>query len=173
MSKTKFFLTLSGYQLTWLLCIFGELLFNSFIPGLVFGIIFLLLYFIYSDNKKRYFNILLLISIPGYFFDTVLIYLNVYEFKTSFSLGYLPIWMVILWLSFATLFDKVFVFLSRYKLIAIILSAILGPLTYYSGSPLGLIKINQFYIFFISMIIFWIALMIYYLNYVLKKIKLN
>ena len=58
--------------------------------------------------------------------------------------------MVVLWPSFASLFDEVFVFLSKYKLIAILLSAVLGPLTYYSGSPLGLIDINNLLLFFIG-----------------------
>ena len=46
------------------------------------------------------------------------------------------------------------------------LSGILGPLTYYLGEPIGVLTINNFNIFFISMIFFWIFLMVYYLNYV-------
>ena len=44
MSKTKIFLTLSGYQLTWLMCVFGEVLYQSFLPGLIVGVIFLFLF---------------------------------------------------------------------------------------------------------------------------------
>ena len=80
--------------------------------------------------------------------------------------------MVVLWPSFASLFDEVFVFLSKYKLIALLLSAVLGPLTYYSGSPLGLIDINQLLLFFILMTAFWLFLMFFYLNYLLK-VKFN
>jgi hypothetical protein len=80
--------------------------------------------------------------------------------------------MLVLWPSFATLFDEVFVFLTRYKLTAVVLSSILGPLAYYSGSPLGLININQLIIFIILMVIFWSILMLFYLN-VLVKIKFN
>jgi hypothetical protein len=80
--------------------------------------------------------------------------------------------MLVLWPSFATLFDEVFVFLSKYKLIALSLSAVLGPLTYYSGSPLGLININQISLFFILMATFWAFLMLLYLNYLLK-VKFN
>jgi len=80
--------------------------------------------------------------------------------------------MLVLWPSFATLFDEVFVFLSKYKLIALLLSAFLGPLTYYSGSSLGLIDINRLFLFFIFMTTFWIFLMLFYLNYLLK-VKFN
>ena len=53
MSKIKIFLILSGYQLTWLMCVFGELWYNSYIPGLIFGLIFLTICIINSDNKRK------------------------------------------------------------------------------------------------------------------------
>lgn len=172
MSKLKAFLMLSGYQLTWFMCILGELFYNSFLPGIICGLTFLLISFYNTNNKIKYMIIIFLISIPGYLFDTTLVFLEIYSFETSMNFGLLPIWMLVLWPSFATLFYEVFTFLSKYKLIAIILSGILGPLTYYSGSPLGIININQISLFFILMIFFWIILMIFYLNY-LVKLKFN
>ena len=168
MSKIKAILVLSGYQLTWLMCVFGELIYNSYLPGLIFGLFFLFLSFIDCKSKKKFILILIYISIPGYLFDSVLVYLSIYSFETSFHVGLLPIWMLILWPSFAVLFNEVFKFLEKYKLIAIILSGILGPLTYYSGSPLGLLVINNSLFFIISMVSFWLILMAYYLYYLLK-----
>ncbi len=167
MSKIKAILVLSGYQLTWLMCVFGELLYNSYLPGLILGLIFLFLNFIDSHSKKKFILILLYISIPGYLFDSTLVYLNIYSFETSFHIGLLPIWMFVLWPSFAVLFNEVFKFLEKYKFIAIILSGILGPLTYYSGSPLGLLTINNFYFFIFPMVFFWLMLMVYYIYYLL------
>ncbi len=172
MSKIKLFLILSGYQLTWLMCVFGEVLYKSFLPGLLCGIIFVLLVFANSKNKKRFFYIVLLISIIGYLFDSIIVNFKIYNFNTSLYVGVLPIWMIILWPSFATLFDEILVFLSKYKAIALLLSGSLGPLTYYSGKPLGLIDINNFTLFFISMIAFWIFLMLFYLNFLLR-LKFN
>ena len=168
MNKLKAILILSGYQLIWLLCVFGELIYNSYLPGLIFGLFFLYVTFIKSDNKKNFISILFCISVPGYLFDSILVYLNIYNFETSFNLGLLPIWMAILWPSFAVLFNEVFRFLEKHKLIAIFLSAILGPLTYYSGSPLGLLIINNLFLFVISMIGFWAALMMYYLTLIIN-----
>ena len=172
MSKIKIFLMLSGYQLTWLMCVFGELLYNSYLPGLICGLLFLTICFINSDNKKKTIQTVLLISILGYLFDTILVFFEIYNFKTSLYIGVLPIWMVVLWPSFAILFDEILIFLSKYKIIAVILSSILGPLTYFAGSPLGLININNLLVFFILMILFWAILMIFYLNYILK-LKFN
>ena len=172
MSKIKIFLMLSGYQLTWLMCVFGELLYNSYLPGLICGLLFLTICFIDSDNKKKTIQTVLLISILGYLFDTILVFFEIYNFKTSLYIGVLPIWMIVLWPSFAILFDEILIFLSKYKIIAVILSSILGPLTYFAGSPLGLININNLVVFFILMIVFWAILMIFYLNYILK-LKFN
>ena len=172
MSKIKIFLMLSGYQLTWLMCVFGELLYNSYLLGLICGLLFLTICFINSDNKKKTIQTVLLISILGYLFDTILVFFEIYNFKTSLYIGVLPIWMIVLWPSFAILFDEILIFLSKYKIIAVILSSILGPLTYFAGSPLGLININNLVVFFILMILFWAILMIFYLNYILK-LKFN
>ena len=168
MSKIKIFSMLSGYQLTWLMCVFGELWYNSFLPGLICGLLFLSICFINSDNKRKTSLIVFLISLIGYLFDTILVFFEIYNFKTSLSIGFLPIWMIVLWPSFAILFDEILMFLSKYKIIAVVLSSILGPITYFAGSPLGLININNLYIFFTLMIIFWAILMIFYLNYIIK-----
>ena len=172
MSKINIFLTLSGYQLTWLMCVFGELWYNSFVPGLICGLIFLAICFGNSENKKKTSLIVFLISLTGYLFDSLMVFFEIYNFKTSLYIGVLPIWMIVLWPSFAILFDEILIFLSKYKIIAVIMSSILGPLTYFAGSPLGLININNLLIFFILMVVFWAILMIFYLNYIIK-LKFN
>ena len=168
MSKIKIFLMLSGYQLTWLMCVFGELWYNSFLPGLICGILFLFICYVNSDNKNKTIQIVLSISILGYLFDTILVFFEIYNFQTSLYIGVLPIWMIVLWPSFAILFDEILMFLSKYKIISVILSSILGPLTYFAGSPLGLININNLFLFITLMIVFWAILMIFYLNYIVK-----
>ena len=172
MSKIKIFLMLSGYQLTWLMCVFGELWYNSFFQGLICGILFLFICYVNSDNKKKTIQIVLSISILGYLFDTILVFFEIYNFQTSLYIGVLPILMIVLWPSFAILFDEILIFLSKYKIIAVILSSILGPLTYFAGSPLGLININNLFLFFVLMVLFWAILMIFYLNYIIK-LKFN
>ena len=172
MSKIKIFLMLSGYQLTWLMCVFGELWYNSFLPGLICGILFLFICYVNSDNKNKTIQIVLSISILGYLFDTILVFFEIYNFQTSLYIGVLPVWMIVLWPSFAILFDEILMFLSKYKIIAVILSSVLGPLTYFAGSPLGLININNLFLFFALMIFFWAILMIFYLNYIIK-LKFN
>ena len=168
MQKLKVFLVLTGYQITWLACIFGETKFSYPMLGFWVGILFLLSYFYFNHNKQRFIKISLFISVPGYFFDTLLVYFQIYEFNSIFIFGTLPLWMIVLWLSFSTLFDEILVFFKNYKVLGIILSGILGPLTYYLGEPIGVLNIYNYQNFIITMIIFWMMLMTYYLNYVIK-----
>ena len=44
MSKIRIFLTLTGYQFTWLACVFGENRFNEPLLGIYVGCIFLTIY---------------------------------------------------------------------------------------------------------------------------------
>ena len=169
MSKKRIFFTLTGYQLTWMACVFSEKQFSKDILGVIVGILFLLLYFYYSKNKLKFIKISLLIAIPGYVFDSVLVFFSIYEFNTPLIFGYLPLWMIVLWLSFSTLFDEILIFLKNYTLIGVILSCFLGPLTYYLGKPIGIITIYNLSLFFFLMTLFWAMLMFYYLKFVLKN----
>ncbi len=170
MNKKKVFFTLTGYQLTWLACVFGEIEYNEPLLGFYVGSVYLILFYYYNKNRINFFLMSIYITVPGYFFDTLMVYFSIYNFNTSLVLGFLPAWMIILWLSFSTLFDEILIIFKNYKFIGIFLSGTLGPLTYYLGDPIGIISINNIYLFFITMISFWVLLMIYYLKIILKKI---
>ena len=170
MNKKNLFLTLTGFQLTWLACIFGEKILLQPLLGFYVGLIYLSIYFYFCKKIKKLVKIMLLISIPGYFFDTFMVFFSIYEFNYSIIFGTIPIWMVILWLSYSTLYYEVLIFFKNYKIIGIILSSLLGPLTYYSGFAFGYLSINNIYLFFIYMILFWALLMIYYIEIILKRI---
>ncbi len=170
MNRVKVFLTLTGYQLTWLACVFGENKYNQPTLGIYVGVIFLFIFFYFCKNKSKFIKISLYISLPGYCFDTLMVYFLIYEFNSSLILGTLPSWMIILWLSFSTLFEEILTIFKKYKLIGVLLSGILAPLTYYLGEPIGIISIDNIFIFFSIMVVFWIFLMTYYLQFVLRKI---
>ena len=170
MSKIKVFFTLTGYQLTWLACVFGEIKFNEANLGVYVGFVYLSLYFYYNQNKIKFFKVSLLISIPGYLYDSFLVYFQIYEFTSSLIVGTLPLWMIILWLSFSTLFDEILTIFKKFKKMGLFLSAVLGPTTYYLGEPIGIILINDKILFFSLMLPFWLFLMLYYLQIVIKKV---
>ena len=87
MQKLKVFLVLTGYQLTWLACVFGETKFSNHVLGIWVGIIFLLTYFYFNIDRKKFIKISFLISVPGYIFDTLLVYLQIYDLKLFLNLA--------------------------------------------------------------------------------------
>ena len=169
MNKYKIFLTLTGYQLTWLACVFGESKFNQPMLGIYIGVTYLLIFFYLNKNKTRFLKISFLISLPGYLFDSIMVYFSIYIFDTIFIIGTLPIWMMVLWLSFSTLFDEILIFFERFKILGVVMSGFLGPITYYLGEPIGILNINNIILFFTFMIIFWSMLMAFYLKFVVTK----
>ena len=169
MNKYKIFLTLTGYQLTWLACVFGESKFNQPMLGIYIGVTYLLIFFYLNKNKTRFLKISFLISLPGYLFDSIMVYFSIYIFDTIFIIGTLPIWMMVLWLSFSTLFDEILIFFERFKILGVVISGFLGPITYYLGEPIGILNINNIILFFTFMIIFWSLLMAFYLKFVVRK----
>ena len=173
MNIFKIFLILTGYQLTWLMCVIGEKLLKEPLVGFFTGLFFIICYFYFSINKKRALIIVFSIALLGYLFDSTIVYFNIYEFNSNLKFGVLPIWMLVLWISFSILFDKVLVFLRNYQKLGIFFSALLGPFTYYSGVPLGLIEIYNIYIFIFVMIFFWSFLMLFYLKVILKRFSIQ
>ena len=169
MNKYKIFLTLTGYQFTWLACVFGESKFNQPMLGIYIGVTYLLIFFYLNKNKTRFLKISFLISLPGYLFDSIMVYFSIYIFDTIFIIGTLPIWMMVLWLSFSTLFDEILIFFERFKILGVVMSGSLGPITYYLGEPIGILNINNIILFVTFMIIFWSMLMAFYLKFVVRK----
>ena len=171
MSRKYVFFVLTGYQLTWITCIVGEI-FNLPFIGFFIGLIYLSFFFYNQSNLIRALKIILIFAIIGYSFDSLMNLLNIYNFKSKLFVGYLPIWLVVLWLSFATLFVDLLNFLKTRSYFAILLGIILAPPTYYAGMPLGILKIDNIIYFFITMIIFW-GLYLNFYSYYLRNFDIT
>ena len=90
------FLTLTGYQITWLCCVFGEYYNFSFL-GLIVGIFYLCIFFYFMDFKIRALKICFIFSLIGYFFDSFLGYCELFNVVSSFILlGYIASALVVI-----------------------------------------------------------------------------
>ena len=162
------FLTLLGYQLTWIFCVFGEY-YNISLAGLIMGILYLAIFFYYINNKLRAFKICFIFSLIGYLFDSLLGFSELFIIKSNIIFGYLPIWFLILWPSFSTLFVNVLSFLKNRPILAFFMGSLFAPPTYYLGIPLGIAKSNNLFLAIIIMIIFWGLFLILYSFYISKN----
>ena len=159
--------TILGFKLTWIACVLGEVFYGSWI-GLFVGFFYLFIFFLFQENKKSSFYIILIFSLAGYIFDSLLSYWNLYIIKADIYFLFLPIWFLVLWPAFGTLLINFFLFLKNKKIISIILGGIMGPISYYSGIYIGLATFQN-YLTFILMAVFWSTLMFCYCNYILRR----
>ena len=161
----RIFLILLGFQITWLACIFGEY-FNYPWLGVLTGILYLIFFYINTPNKKFALKTILIFAIPGYIFDSSIQALSIYKIESDLIFGYLPVWMLVLWPTFTTLFVDVLNFLKNKPILAIILGSTLGPGTYYSGVPLGIASYTNINLGLGLMALFWGILMFVYSIYI-------
>ncbi|PPR35264.1 MAG: hypothetical protein CFH26_00741 [Alphaproteobacteria bacterium MarineAlpha6_Bin4] len=161
----RIFLILLGFQITWAGCIFGEYFDYPWL-GVIIGILYLILFYFYTEDKKFAFKTIAIFSVPGYIFDSSLQALKIYKIESDLIIGYLPVWMIILWPTFTTLFVQVLNFLRNKPILAIILGMTLGPGAYYSGVPLGIASYTSTSLGLGLMAIFWGALMFLYSIYI-------
>tara|TARA_B110000014_G_C19644250_1_gene339392 strand:- start:13 stop:525 length:513 start_codon:yes stop_codon:yes gene_type:complete len=156
-----------GFKITWISCVFGELYYNSFV-GLIVGLIFLIFFFLFEVNKLSSFRLVFYFSIIGYGFDSILSYFEFYNINASTKLFLLPIWFIVLWLSFCCLLVNVLTFFKNYPKLSFFFGFTLGPISYYAGIPIGLVKAYGPESF-ILIGTFWGLMMFVYSQYALNK----
>jgi hypothetical protein len=89
----------------------------------------------------------------GIFMDAGLYWLNIYDFSGSSRILNIPIWLLTMWLAFATtLFSSLYWALSK-PLIFIALCASLGPISYLAGREIGIIQFENIHL--LIMIFSW------------------
>ncbi len=159
--KKTIFLILFGYQITWIACVIGEYKGLSNL-GIIIGLIYLSLYFYFTVNKAKAFKICLKYSLIGILFDSILSYSELLVITSNLKLGFIPIWLVVLWLSFSTLFVDVLSFLRKKPILSILCGSILAPPTYYIGIILNIATSNNIVLAIPIMAIFWGSLLYYY-----------
>ena len=84
-------------------------------------------------------------SVTGIIADTLILNLGGYQFTSNVQIEFLgiaiiPWWLMCLWLFFCATLRHSLVFLQQKKLLASILAAVSGPLSYFAGMKLGAVN---------------------------------
>ena len=83
-------------------------------------------------------------------------------------IGYLPIWFIVLWPAFSTLFVNVLYFLKNIPIIAFLIGSTIAPPTYYFGIPLGIARSDNILFALFIMMLFWGLFLTFYSFYIKK-----
>ena len=94
---------------------------------------------------------------------------ELFTIKSNLKVGYLPIWFLILWPSFSTLFVNILSFLKNRPILAFLMGSILAPPTYYLGIPLGIAETSNILLAMTVMVVFWGLFLTMYSFYIKKN----
>lgn len=132
------------FQLGWFIAIWGAA-HQKLLPSMIAIALILMIYIIQARYKKEAFILLLLIMLLGPIFDQCLLSFGLIEYKSQFSEYIVPIWIVALWGLFATTLNISLSWLKHYKLLAVLLGLIGGPLAYIAAEKLNAIQLMNSY----------------------------
>ncbi len=108
-----------------------------------------LLYRSFSVNRPTLFRLLFLFLI-GLSFDHIAVYCNVIQTHPAAEIGWLPIWLLSLWLLFVSSLPLLQNLFQKKYFLASMFGAIFGPLSYHAGGQFGTLIMNG-----------WLAIIIY------------
>lgn len=131
------------FQLAWFAAVLGgahDLDFIGSCPALA------LFAFHIASNHRRWFEscaIILAIFIFGMVIELIVLKSGAIIYRgTTASAAFPPLWILALWLAFATLPDRALLWLSGRVVLQIIFGALGGPLSYVAGEKLGAAHLN-------------------------------
>ncbi len=151
-TRSKKLITTLLFQCGWWLNIGGAKMNMIFAP-FFFSILILSFYiFTLSTNKRKDIIIISAVTLYGFMSDTLLNYFNIFNFTPSQNI--IPLWLISIWALFAMTGD-LYEYLHNRKLIAFILGAISGPLSYAAGLKFDLLTFPQFKVSMIILSCLW------------------
>lgn len=107
---------------------------------LVFAVVHLAL----SSERVRDLKVLAAVTLAGGLADTALAYADIYAFRTAGPGGTpLPLWMWSLWANFSMTLFGALGWLRAKPLVALVLGAVSGPLTYQGAASLGALELPR------------------------------
>ncbi len=119
------------FQIGWLVCVVG-----GDLPALLFTLPVLVVHhWLVMENRGEWKLIIGVVAV-GCVWDIAMVQSEVIQYPDGLLLG-IPLWLICLWLLFATTFMHALFWLRRYLWLAAPLAGLLGPASYWVGSNLS------------------------------------
>ena len=127
----KILLNLALFQIGWLVCVIGGNLY-----AVAFTLVALLLHNWLVLSSRTEWKLIAAVVVVGCLWDMTMANTGVISYADANLLG-IPIWLICLWLLFATTFMHGLLWMQRYLWLAVIFAGLLGPASYWFGSQLA------------------------------------
>ena len=157
--KTKMIANLVIYQIVWLACILSA---ARGIPGL--GILAALIAVVWHVSQAQRplaeFQLILLTGLIGGLWDSLLVIVGLIQYPSGSLMPWMaPIWIITLWMAFATTFNLGLRWLHGHYGLAAIFGMIGGPLAWWAGHALGALTLLNPLVSLAVLGLGWAALM--------------
>lgn len=123
-------LNLVIFQAGWVVCALGGSL-----MAVIYSLVALLIHHRYLVNNKSEWQLIGWITLVGVTWDSLLVFFGLIVYPDAVWIS-LPVWMVCLWILFATTFMHSLLWLSRYRWLSVFFAAVFGPMSYWAGVEL-------------------------------------
>lgn len=128
--------------------------------GLAVASVAITLHLVSSAQVAAELLLILSVGFIGATADSLLLNLGLLDYPTgSAGLGFAPIWIVSLWMTFATTLNSALRWLQGRTLLAALLGAISGPFSYLAGAQLGAVEIHGQLPAYLAISATWAALL--------------
>jgi hypothetical protein len=143
MSKVKIIINFVVFQIAWFACVLGAA------HGMPWQAFLFVLIAVFSQlmlnniNLKNEILLIALIAIIGAIFDQMIINHQLILYQShGWNNAIVPIWIIGLWIAFASTINLSLRWLRDYPLVAILFGAIGGPLAYLGAEKLGAVTLS-------------------------------
>lgn len=131
-----------GLQFGWLACALGAARGSAWIGPLVV-LAYLMIHLLWSQKRKQELSFVILVGLLGMVVDSLKKASGLITYASDIPLQWLaPPWIIAMWLLFSTSLNGSLVWLQGRYLIAALMGAIFGPLSYVTGERLAAIELN-------------------------------
>ena len=132
----KIILNLALFQVGWTVCVLGGTAW-----ALPFTAVALIIHHFFVVSQRSEWKLIVLVAGIGCLWDLAMTWSGVMRFGEPGPLG-IPLWLVCLWLLFATTFMHGLFWLSRRLWLAVIFAGVAGPATYWLGANLADVQLG-------------------------------
>jgi hypothetical protein len=119
------------FQLGWAVCVLGGNL-----AAVAYSVLALLIHHRYVVKSDAEWRLIIWVTLVGITWDSLLVFLGLIVYPDAVWLN-LPVWMVCLWILFATTFMHSLSWLSRYRWLCVAVGFTFGPMSYWAGVELS------------------------------------
>lgn len=148
-----------AFQAGWFSCVLSAAIGMPWL-GLLAVSVIVIFHIRSADQPRHEFQLLLLSVVLGLVFDSFLVMSGWVVYPSGMLIpGIAPYWILAMWALFSTTLNLSMSWLKRSLLLASVMGAVFGPLSYLAGQRLGAIELVDFRSSMILLAIIWALVM--------------